>query len=421
MQLVGLISEQQLILSFAQNVESRRKNMKIKSVIKTTLILSAVACASLSSRGYSAIPGEIKIRSGVTGYVGDVIPITTQYATASKSLGTSANNAASALMGFSRRSDGCAGGSVSSDIYGDSITYIPGSSEYGIRVTNELNPSINNYLVLAINGTIEANYMRYGGYTYQRSFGQLVRSKLVNAQNLVVKQFLCFKPPEISGYYYSANFSFQAIANITSYSVYASGNITPGYYSPLNSGQFFSGTYWVREGIYSDSSSTGSSYVTFPAKNDIRVTVLQSCDIFTNTSSKIDLGNYLAETFSSPKLLKSEIAGVSYNCNGNGDVFISFQALNPLKNGSKTQMELTPQTASSNKNNPYVVTSYTPGNDSLCQNNAEDAITYFEEHLLGKSNGNNLQNKNFYFNLCADGQISSSRYSGAIEVSVMIE
>ncbi|EMR3755426.1 TPA: hypothetical protein KEW36_000160 [Proteus mirabilis] len=354
-----------------------------------------------------ATDGEIKIMAGKTGYVGEVIPVTKLAETFPKSFTAPSSANYYARLGFlslTNQTGYC--GST------DGLQKIPEINEWGFKLINKNYPT-SGYLLLAINGNIGGQY-KTNNSGIQNIKGVLTRSKLTRSSlyNVSKNGSFCWGP---SAYdqenFYDPSFRSYVSISINSYSVYAYGDIKPGIFSLETSFKLSRNT----------ANSVDDSTAYFIRPGEIKVTALRSCNVTSSTETNIKFKDQFTSTFTSPTLLDtSPVNSVNVTCTQGGKNYITIKAYNSLVSGNMSGMLLN-GTKSNNQSEVYVVASLKNLTNQTCQANDTSAIRFFDGHYIPNMDNIKSFNQTFLFGLCANGKVIADKYSGAVDVSFIVE
>ncbi|HEI8692568.1 TPA: hypothetical protein SMO68_003412, partial [Proteus mirabilis] len=112
---------------------------------------------------------------------------------------------------------------------------------------------------------------------------------------------------------------------------------------------------------------------------------------------------------------------ISVNCPyANKNIYLTLSPFNNLVSGSETGMELSTNGSENITTLPYVVASLKSAQSSICQANAQEALRLVGSNKLAQQNMKSFT-QNIIFNLCANGNIKANKYTGAINVAILIE
>ncbi|EMK3756724.1 hypothetical protein V8167_002306 [Providencia rettgeri] len=378
---------------------------------KTLLLLSTLLTLSTQSHAI-----ELKVPVGATGYLGEVVPpvaVTTAYLSTRADLAPNEDN-----YSF-----------VSSQEYSAfSLPYYDEIGATGIPFLN-LNDIEGPAIVLTINGTLNAQFMRYDG-SIQHVSATYNRSKATSLNGLYIYNSsyakgdtnLGINPKSGQKNFFKAtgmqdpsNPKNPAIFTVSSYSAYAvGGKLKPGTY------QLFP----FYNSIRLSASSYGGSHSNpplFTQTDGVTITALKACRVTPITQTDITFPTQLSQNFPTPKKLASNLASIQVNCNEAGkEGFLTLSPGNALVENSTTGMVLTSSTANAVADLPYITTSLSSQSDTVCNANSSDAISYLNSHSLSTLPSQNFI-KSLYFNLCALGNVKPGSYKGHVNVSILIE
>ena len=99
---------------------------------------------------------------------------------------------------------------------------------------------------------------------------------------------------------------------------------------------------------------------------------------------------------------------------------ITIKAYNSLVSGNMSGMLLN-GTKSNNQSEVYVVTSLKNLTNQTCQANDTSAIRFFDGHYIPNMDNIKYFNQTFLFGLCANVTVIADKYSGAVDVSFIVE
>ncbi|MGG4751870.1 hypothetical protein ACLPC6_17480, partial [Proteus mirabilis] len=122
-----------------------------------------------------------------------------------------------------------------------------------------------------------------------------------------------------------------------------------------------------------------------------------------------------------PTLLDtSPVNSVNVTCTQGGKNYITIKAYNSLVSGNMSGMLLN-GTKSNNQSEVYVVASLKNLTNQTCQANDTSAIRFFDGHYIPNMDNIKSFNQTFLFGLCANGKVIADKYSGAVDVSFIVE
>ena len=207
-----------------------------------------------------------------------------------------------------------------------------------------------------------------------------------------------------------------SIGTISGYSVYAIGALEPGNYS-LARDHSLKINVAISSGF-----SIGARPYFLDSSTKITVHALKACDVTPQTATSINYRSQIAQNFATPTKLDENIASINVDCPYAGNVHITLRPFNILVKGSNTGMELTGTKAQESGNAlPYVVTSLTSQQqNTICEPNSSDALSYVGSNKLVNAMPK-VFNQTLYFNLCANSNIPADRYSGSVDVAILVE
>ncbi|MED6228472.1 hypothetical protein VPZ79_003980 [Proteus mirabilis] len=150
-------------------------------------------------------------------------------------------------------------------------------------------------------------------------------------------------------------------------------------------------------------------------------------------------GNYKKITIANPYKIKNELITLGYNeskiypsisglanslvHNHANDFYrwsFTIKAYNSLVSGNMSGMLLN-GTKSNNQSEVYVVASLKNLTNQTCQANDTSAIRFFDGHYIPNMDNIKSFNQTFLFGLCANGKVIADKYSGAVDVSFIVE
>lgn len=159
----------------------------------------------------------------------------------------------------------------------------------------------------------------------------------------------------------------------------------------------------------------------FIRPGEIKVTALRSCNVTSSTETNIKFKDQFTSTFTSPTLLDtSPVNSVNVTCTQGGKNYITIKAYNSLVSGNMSGMLLN-GTKSNNQSEIYVVASLKNLTNQTCQANDTSAIRFFDGHYIPNMDNIKSFNQTFLFGLCANGKVIADKYSGAVDVSFIVE
>ncbi|WP_239684979.1 hypothetical protein [Proteus mirabilis] len=266
---------------------------------------------------------------------------------------------------------------------------------------------------IKLNGNIGGQY-KTNNSGIQNIKGVLTRSKLTRSSlyNVSKNGSFCWGP---SAYdqenFYDPSFRSYVSISINSYSVYAYGDIKPGIFSLETSFKLSRNT----------ANSVDDSTAYFIRPGEIKVTALRSCNVTSSTETNIKFKDQFTSTFTSPTLLDtSPVNSVNVTCTQGGKNYITIKAYNSLVSGNMSGMLLN-GTKSNNQSEVYVVASLKNLTNQTCQANDSSAIRFFDGHYIPNMDNIKSFNQTFLFGLCANGKVIADKYSGAVDVSFIVE
>ncbi|HEK2019176.1 TPA: hypothetical protein SMS15_003628, partial [Proteus mirabilis] len=114
------------------------------------------------------------------------------------------------------------------------------------------------------------------------------------------------------------------------------------------------------------------------------------------------------------------VNSVNVTCTQGGKNYITIKAYNSLVSGNMSGMLLN-GTKSNNQSEVYVVASLKNLTNQTCQANDTSAIRFFDGHYIPNMDNIKSFNQTFLFGLCANGKVIADKYSGAVDVSFIVE
>lgn len=393
----------------------RIKNKLFSSIIKKTIycLFSVVLATSFSAKAEIVLSVPI----GSTGYLGEIAAPVSSAAIDSFQFYDTELFANTPVINY--------GGMVSQ--YGiGTLTYYPELDIVGIPMYNDITNNKKAFIVLVPSGSFTMTYVKYNGKSDTVS-AVVNRGNVTSMKGLYNTGFttsfkynrlnwgLLPRSGQIYFFYKGGDKRSSIQANITGYSVYAIGALEPGSFSlaPHH-------TFHVRV-----STSSGSIATTKPeflnSSTQIKVNALKACDVVPQSMTTINYANQFSKNYPTPTKLAENIASVNVTCPYAGNVHLTLKPFNLLVEGSTTGMLLNgTKTQQSGNALPYVVTSLKSQSQStICESNASEALNYVGTNKLGAME--KTFNQTLYFNLCANGNIVSDRYSGSVDVEFLIE
>ncbi|MDC9767432.1 hypothetical protein [Proteus mirabilis] len=168
--------------------------------------------------------------------------------------------------------------------------------------------------------------------------------------------------------------------------------------------------------------ANGSFYVLIKAYYQEKKTLNRKYSAGCRNHQISHFGDYMVEftsTFTSPTLLDTSPVN-SVNCTQGGKNYITIKAYNSLVSGNMSGMLLN-GTKSNNQSEVYVVASLKNLTNQTCQANDTSAIRFFDGHYIPNMDNIKSFNQTFLFGLCANGKVIADKYSGAVDVSFIVE
>lgn len=363
---------------------------------------------------HSANALDLSVPIGATGYLGEVTPPVSM-ANLDFAMFESKLYANSPIIRFIWEDDNVTW----------QMPFYPEIGRGGIKLVNKSNPK-GAFIVLAPSGFFTMRYKRANG-TFDTVSAVFNRSQTVSMTGLYNNNWANTRFNEYNWgilprqgasnfFAYSQKEKFNVFSiTITSYSAYAIGPLEPGEYTMSERSKFS-----VYISISSGFNAVAKPPLLTPA-DTVHINALKACDVIPQSNTNIQFPNQLAKNYTTPTKLAESIASISVNCPyDNKNVHLTLSPFNNLVSGSHTGMELSASKAENITTLPYVVASLKSTTSSICQANAQEALQLVGSNKLTSQNMQSfIQNINF--NLCANGNIKSDKYTGAINVAVLIE
>lgn len=130
--------------------------------------------------------------------------------------------------------------------------------------------------------------------------------------------------------------------------------------------------------------------------------------VTSSTETNIKFKDQFTSTFTSPTLLDtSPVNSVNVTCTQGGKNYITIKAYNGTKSNNQSEV--------------YVVASLKNLTNQTCQANDTSAIRFFDGHYIPNMDNIKSFNQTFLFGLCANGKVIADKYSGAVDVSFIVE
>lgn len=384
---------------------------------KSYLILPSIASLFI----FPAYCVDISIPIGSTGYLGEIAP----------PVSFSSANYVREEVNLSER----AMVRLIQSMYMDSDpVYDPAFEVSGFQMINPADPK-GTYIILAPTGTVTYNYIRKDGQTINTS-AQFVHGRTIATNGMVETHTVdssitnrlswALLPYKSIKNYFLPNSVTSTSVTLSSYGLFAIGPIKPGRYSQATTTNS-DGTFYQRAyaRLVESGAGTSGAVVLKPllldASTKIQINALKSCDVVPQSMTTINYATQFAKNYTSPTKLAENIASINVNCPYAGNVHLTLKPFNNLVAGSHTGMELAgTKKQESDKSLPYVVTSLkSQPQNSICESNAGEALSYIGSTKLGAQE--KTFNQTLYYNLCANGNIASDRYSGSIDATFLIE
>lgn len=304
----------------------------------------------------------------------------------------------------------------------------------GIRLINENDPS--KIIILLINGTVGASFVRYNGRTDIRT-ATIRQSKTISGnlyQNDSLGWYIETNTAPINNYFYpDARYIKGYIrTDITSFSAYASTEA--GGESTVTKGRYKLST---DEELRFGRTAMYSYYGAYTAKtkllndNTLSIEALDSCVVKPMTATNIIFSTQLAGNKTN-QLLETRPASMSINCVTTGKLLMVLSANQQLHgqtsegtisgtNLAGMALDSVNGNSSNSTERPYIVTSKVPPSSSdICRKGNADALVYYDRIKIGDITTTNLR-QNLYFNLCQNGNVKAGAYRGSIDVSFYLE
>ncbi|HFK8543960.1 TPA: hypothetical protein ACG0QJ_002912 [Proteus mirabilis] len=395
--------------------------MKLSVIKKECYFFLSIVCLTSLSFSVQATM-DLSVPIGATGYLGEVpAPVTSATIDGDRFVFHSSELPRNQpIIGFA--------GNTATYVTGE-LTYYPTLGRPGIPMYNNTTNNKKAFIVLVPSGSFVMNYRKFDG-SFATVSAVVNRGKVTSMNGLYndgLVSSIGYKYNELnwgifpksgqSNFFYLKGNKYSNLqATISGYSVYAIGSLEPGSYSLAKEHSFY----------VSVSLSSGSGTTTRPnfldSSTKITVNALKACDVTPQTATSINYRSQIAQKFSTPTKLDENIASINVDCPYAGNVHITLRPFNTLIKGSDTGMELMGTKAQESGNAlPYVVTSLTSQQqNTICEPNSSDALSYVGSNKLVNAMPK-VFNQTLYFNLCANGNIPADRYSGSVDVAILVE
>ncbi|HBC5018894.1 TPA: hypothetical protein KET99_003190 [Proteus mirabilis] len=201
---------------------------------------------------------------------------------------------------------------------------------------------------------------------------------------------------------------------MSSYSAYAIGPLEAGEYAMRDGSKFYAN-------ISTSPGSSVDSKTLLSSMDNVNIKALKACDVIPQTSTNIQFPTQIAKNYATPTKLADNLASISVNCPyANKNIYLTLSPFNNLVSGSETGMELSTSSTENITTLPYVVASLKSAQSNICQANAQEALRFVGSNKLAQQNMKSFT-QNIIFNLCANGNIKANKYTGAINVAILIE
>ncbi|HCU0915673.1 TPA: hypothetical protein OUF72_003383 [Proteus mirabilis] len=363
---------------------------------------------------HSANALELSVPIGSTGYLGEVTPpvgsITLEYGMVKSVL-----EANRPYIGFQWEPYRLAI---------ESLPFYPEIGRAGVAIYNKSNPK-GAFIVLAPSGYGTLRYKRANG-TYENAsflFSRSQTTAMTNMYNNFSSDFgelsWGLLPRQGNSNFFSARYVdgsdkvHSLTLTISSYSAYAIGPLEAGEYAMRDDSKFYAV-------IRTSSGSSASSQTLLSSTDNVNIKALKACDVIPQTSTNIQFPTQIAKNYATPTKLADNLASISVNCPyANKNIYLTLSPFNNLVSGSETGMELSTN-GSDITTLPYVVASLKSAQSNICQANAQEALRLVGSNKLAQQNMKSFT-QNIIFNLCANGNIKANKYTGAINVAILIE
>ncbi|MBG2990951.1 hypothetical protein I4607_04725 [Proteus mirabilis] len=307
----------------------------------------------------------------------------------------------------------------------DTLPFYPEIGRVGVAIYNKNNPK-GAFIVLAPSGYGLLRYKRANG-TFENASFSFSRSETTSMTNMYNNFPSTTKnlawglfPRQGNSNFFSARYVdgsdkvHSLTLTISSYSAYAIGPLEAGEYAMREDSKFYANI----------STSPGSSVDTktlLSSTDNVNIKALKACDVIPQTSTNIQFPTQIAKNYATPTKLADNLASISVNCPyANKNIYLTLSPFNNLVSGSETGMELSTSSTENITTLPYVVASLKSAQSNICQANAQDALRFVGSNKLAQQNMKSFT-QNIIFNLCANGNIKANKYTGAINVAILIE
>lgn len=307
----------------------------------------------------------------------------------------------------------------------DTLPFYPEIGRVGVAIYNKNNPK-GAFIVLAPSGYGLLRYKRANG-TFENASFSFSRSETTSMTNMYNNFPSTTKnlawglfPRQGNSNFFSARYVdgsdkvHSLTLTISSYSAYAIGPLEAGEYAMREDSKFYANI----------STSPGSSVDTktlLSSTDNVNIKALKACDVIPQTSTNIQFPTQIAKNYATPTKLADNLASISVNCPyANKNIYLTLSPFNNLVSGSETGMELSTSSTENITTLPYVVASLKSAQSNICQANAQEALRLVGSNKLAQQNMKSFT-QNIIFNLCANGNIKANKYTGAINVAILIE
>ncbi|HEK0658269.1 TPA: hypothetical protein SMP34_003693 [Proteus mirabilis] len=307
----------------------------------------------------------------------------------------------------------------------DTLPFYPEIGRVGVAIYNKNNPK-GAFIVLAPSGYGLLRYKRANG-TFENASFSFSRSETTSMTNMYNNFPSTTKnlawglfPRQGNSNFFSARYVdgsdkvHSLTLTISSYSAYAIGPLEAGEYAMREDSKFYANI----------STSPGSSVDTktlLSSTDNVNIKALKACDVIPQTSTNIQFPTQIAKNYATPTKLADNLASISVNCPyANKNIYLTLSPFNNLVSGSETGMELSTSSTENITTLPYVVASLKSAQSNICQANAQDALRLVGSNKLAQQDMKSFT-QNIIFNLCANGNIKANKYTGAINVAILIE
>ena len=307
----------------------------------------------------------------------------------------------------------------------DTLPFYPEIGRVGVAIYNKNNPK-GAFIVLAPSGYGLLRYKRANG-TFENASFSFSRSETTSMTNMYNNFPSTTKnlawglfPRQGNSNFFSARYVdgsdkvHSLTLTISSYSAYAIEPLEAGEYAMREDSKFYANI----------STSPGSSVDTktlLSSTDNVNIKALKACDVIPQTSTNIQFPTQIAKNYATPTKLADNLASISVNCPyANKNIYLTLSPFNNLVSGSETGMELSTSSTENITTLPYVVASLKSAQSNICQANAQEALRLVGSNKLAQQNMKSFT-QNIIFNLCANGNIKANKYTGAINVAILIE